>query len=220
MDLTGLIITTVAISVSGVMSPGPLTASAIMVGARGSEKGGLLIALGHTIFEFPYILIIAMLYSSVIVLLENSIVNFALTVAISAFIFFFSYLTIRDGISVLRLKREFKGGRGGYAYNPLLIGLLLTGLNPYFLLWWLSVGMPLIRMSMSMGLQVLLVMYAAHVWMDYFWLALMSLAGEGSVKILRSRGYGALLVALGIILILFGLDICLKTFLNFRLLPI
>ena len=220
MDLSGLIITTVAISVSGVMSPGPLTASAIMVGARGSGRGGLIIALGHTIFEFPYILVIAMLYSSVTVLLGNVIVNFALTVAISAFIFFFSYLTIRDGVSVLRLKREFKGGRGGYAYNPLLLGLLLTGLNPYFLLWWLSVGMPLIRMSMSMGLQVLLVMYAAHVWMDYFWLALMSLAGEGSVKILRSRGYGALLVALGIVLILFGLDICLKTFLNLRLLPL
>ncbi len=220
MDLIGLIITTIAVSVSGVMSPGPLTASAVMIGARGSGRGGLIIALGHTIFEFPYILVIAMLYSSITVLLSSVIVNFALTAAISAFIFFFSYLTIRDGISVLRLKTEFKGGRGDYAYNPLLIGLLLTGLNPYFLLWWLSVGMPLIRMSMSMGLQVLLIMYVAHVWMDYFWLALMSLAGEGSVRILRSRGYGALLVALGIILILFGLDICLKTFLNLRLLPI
>ena len=220
MDLTGLIITTVAVSVSGVMSPGPLTASAIMVGARGSGRGGLLIALGHTIFEFPYILVIAMLYSSITVLLSSVIVNFALTISVSAFIFFFSYLTIRDGISVLRLKMEFKGRRGSRAYNPLLIGILLTGLNPYFLLWWLSVGMPLIRMSISMGLQVLLIMYAAHVWMDYFWLALMSFAGEGSVKILRSRGYGALLVALGIVLILFGLDICLKTFLNLRLLPI
>jgi len=220
MDLTGLIITTVAISVSGVMSPGPLTASAIMVGARGSGRGGLLIALGHTIFEFPYILVIAMLYSSITVLLSSVIVNFALTISVSAFIFFFSYLTIRDGISVLRLKMEFKGRRGSRAYNPLLIGILLTGLNPYFLLWWLSVGMPLVRMSMSMGLQVLLIMYIAHVWMDYFWLALMSLAGEGGVKILRSRGYGALLIVLGIILILFGLDICLKTFLNFRLLPI
>ena len=161
-----------------------------------------------------------MLYSSVMVFLGSMLVNFALTIAISAFIFFFSYLTIRDGVNVLRLKTEFKGGRGGYAYNPLLMGILLTGLNPYFLLWWLSVGMPLIRMSMGMGLQVLLIMYVAHVWMDYFWLALMSLAGEGSVRILRSRGYGALLVALGIVLILFGLDICLKTFLNLRLLPI
>jgi len=70
-----------------------------------------------------------------------------------------------------------------------------------------------------MGFPLLLVMYGAHVWMDYFWLTLMGFAGESGVKILKSKGYGVLLIALGLILALFAMNISLKTFLNLSLLP-
>ena len=80
-------------------------------------------------------------------------------------------------------------------------------------------GLPLIRASASMGFSFLLLMYVAHVWMDYFWLTLMGLAGEGSVKILKSKGYGVLLIILGAVLILFAMNISLEIFLNLDFLP-
>lgn len=219
MDLVGLVVSTVAISVSGALSPGPLTASAVMIGTRRFAKGGLLIALGHMIFEFPYVLIIASLYSSIEFFLKDVNVSYALTFAVSAFILFFSYMVIKEGISIIRSEARRMKESKGYAFNPVLIGIALTGLNPYFLLWWLSVGLPLIQLSMSMGFPLLLLMYGAHVWMDYFWLTLMGFAGESGVKILKSKGYGILLIALGLILALFAMNISLKTFLNLSLLP-
>ena len=219
MDLMSLVVSTIAISVSGVLSPGPLTASAIAMGAKRRAKGGFLIAFGHMLFEFPYVIIIASLYSTIEFLLKNLIVSYALTFAISFFILFFSYMTVKEGVSIIRsesirIERDEK-----YMFNPILVGVALTGLNPYFLLWWLSVGLPLIRASADMGFSFLLLMYVAHIWMDYFWLSLMGLAGEGSVKILKSKGYGLLLVILGAVLILFAINISLETFFNFGFLP-
>lgn len=219
MDLVGLVVSTVVISVSGALSPGPLTASAVMIGTRRFAKGGFLIALGHMFFEFPYVLIIALLYSSIEFFLKDVNVSYGLTFAVSAFIFFFSYLIIREGISVIRSETRRIEESKGYAFNPILIGIVLTGLNPYFLLWWLSIGLPLIQLSMNMGFPFLLLMYGSHVWMDYFWLTLMGFAGESGVKILKSKGYGILLIALGLILALFAINISLKTFLNLSLLP-
>jgi len=219
MDLASLVVSTIIVSVSGALSPGPLTASAIVVGTRRFAKGGFLIAFGHMLFEFPYIIIIALLSAPIGLILENASVSYALTLVILLFIIFFSYLIIRDGISIIRsgvyeIKRSKRD-----TLNPVLIGIILTGLNPYFLLWWLSVGLPLIRLSISMGFLFLLLMYGSHIWMDYLWLTLMGFAGESGAKILKSKGYGILLILLGIILALFAVNISLKTFLNLNLLP-
>ena len=219
MDLASLVVSTIIVSVSGALSPGPLTASAIVVGTRRFAKGGFLIAFGHMLFEFPYIIIIALLSAPIELILENASVSYALTLVILLFIIFFSYLIIRDGISIIRsgvyeIKRSKRD-----TLNPVLIGIILTGLNPYFLLWWLSVGLPLIRLSISMGFLFLLLMYGSHIWMDYLWLTLMGFAGESGAKILKSKGYGILLILLGIILALFAVNISLKTFLNLNLLP-
>ena len=47
----------IAISLSGVIAPGPLTASAIAIGAR-NRYAGLALALGHGIIEFPLMVLI------------------------------------------------------------------------------------------------------------------------------------------------------------------
>jgi threonine/homoserine/homoserine lactone efflux protein len=219
MDVASLVVSTVVISVSGAMSPGPLTASAVAVGTKRFAKGGFLIAFGHMLFEFPYILVLASLSSNIGFFLQDVNVSYALTLIVISFIVFFSYMVIKEGVYVLgsgtfRMRRS-----RGYSFNPVLIGVFLTGLNPYFLLWWLSVGLPLIQISASMGLPILLLMYVSHVWMDYFWLTLMGFAGESGVKILKSRGYGVLLILLGLMLALFAVDMSLQTFLNFSLLP-
>jgi len=219
MDLVGLAVSTIVVSASGVLSPGPLTASAVAIGTKRFAKGGFLIAFGHMLFEFPYVMILASLYSSIGFFLKDINVGYALTIIILLFILFFSYLTIREGITVIKSGAERIEKSGSYAFNPILIGIALTGFNPYFLLWWLSIGLPLIRLSMKMGFPLLLLMYGSHVWMDYFWLTLMGFAGENGVKMLKTKGYGILLIALGLILALFAMNISLKTFLNLSILP-
>jgi len=219
MDATTLIVSTIFISVSGAFSPGPLTVSAISIGARKFAKGGFLVALGHTMFEVPYILAITLLTLTASSFLRIPVVSYVLASVMFSFVSFFSYVNIKDGIELLRGGEiQIRGGRI-FGLNPLCVGFLLTCANPYFLLWWLSIGLPLLRLSSSMGAVYLLLMYVAHAWLDFFWLTLMGFAGERSIKLLNSKGYGVLLIALGILLAVFAIDISLKVFFGTTLLP-
>jgi threonine/homoserine/homoserine lactone efflux protein len=55
--LIGFLVTTVAISLSGAMAPGPITAAIPAVGTR-SRHAGVLVALGHLAVELPLILLL------------------------------------------------------------------------------------------------------------------------------------------------------------------
>ncbi len=219
MDATTLIVSTIFISVSGAFSPGPLTVSAISIGARKFAKGGFLVALGHTMFEVPYILAITLLTLTAGSFLKIPVVSYVLASVMFGFVSFFSYVNIKDGVDLLRGGEiQIRGGRI-FGLNPVWVGFLLTSANPYFLLWWLSIGLPLLRLSSSMGAVYLLLMYVAHVWLDFLWLTLMGFAGERSTKLLNSKGYGVLLIALGLLLAVFAIDISLKVFFGTTLLP-
>ncbi|MBC7131069.1 LysE family transporter [Candidatus Bathyarchaeota archaeon] len=219
MDVVQFIMSTVIISVSGAFSPGPLTASAVAVGARKIANGGFLVALGHMLFELPYVLVIALLAIPVGAFIKNIYATYALTSFMFCFIIFFAYSNVKDGWMIIKTCRIRMPKNRMYMLNPILIGILLTALNPYFLLWWMSVGLPLVQVSVSMGFTYLLLMYMAHVWLDYLWLTIMGFAGEKSAEILKSKGYGLLLIGLGLLLAVFAADLSLRTFLNFSLLP-
>lgn len=55
--MIGFLVTTVAISLSGVMAPGPITAATLAAGTR-SRHAGVLVALGHLVIELPLVLLL------------------------------------------------------------------------------------------------------------------------------------------------------------------
>jgi threonine/homoserine/homoserine lactone efflux protein len=59
MDLLSFIAEVEAITVSGALSPGPLTVSAAGLGIKSGKRAGLLVSLGHMAFEFPLVLLIS-----------------------------------------------------------------------------------------------------------------------------------------------------------------
>ena len=48
----------IAISASGVMSPGPLFAANIVYGLKEGKIAGIKMAVGHTVIEFPLIVLL------------------------------------------------------------------------------------------------------------------------------------------------------------------
>jgi len=48
----------ITISVSGVMSPGPLFAANVAYGLKGGAKSGLKMAYGHTVIELPLVVLL------------------------------------------------------------------------------------------------------------------------------------------------------------------
>ena len=92
------------------------------------------------------------------------------------------------------------------------MGLALTGLNPYFIVWWLTVGATLIFIALEFaGLAGVVFMYVCHVWVDYAWLTLIATLAKRGAKILRFKWYRVLMAVFGAVLIYFGLTFLLDS---------
>lgn len=184
-----------AVSASGALSPGPLSAAAVVQGARGSWRSGVKMAAGHMTFELPFVVAIGLGVYELRWALDLPLVKDALGAVLGAFIAYFSIMTAADGVRSMRGALVIKGIGGRAATGPYITGLLLTAVNPFFLLWWLTVGLILVQSALGFGLVLgYSVMYASHVWMDYAWLSALSALGQQGRR-LGGRGYGALLIA-------------------------
>ncbi|KSW11637.1 hypothetical protein CF15_02070 [Pyrodictium occultum] len=213
----GLVLRTLALTPSGALSPGPLSASAVAVGALLGPLGGVLVALGHMLFELPYVALLvkwAERFEGVLRRLEKP-----LDVAVAAFIAYFAYGLFQSAAAALHGAGMEGAGVavGGGALGAIATGLALTGLNPYFLAWWVTVALPLVRGAAAHGAKGFAAMYLGHVWMDYAWLALLAAAGAG---LSRMTGlYAALLAGLGVLLLAFAADMLARSLAGRRLLP-
>ena len=215
--LPTILLATVLLTVSGAFAPGPLSFSAIIVGGRSGTLGGIFIALGHMLFELPYVLALLWFEENVVGAVKAA--KQAMVVTAAAFIFYFAYLTAKtstpesiDSIAEGKLGKLLRT-------HPILVGLALTAFNPYFLLWWVSVGYPIIT-AMATNLPLIPLIYATHVSLDYLWLGLLAFLGGSSARLLSSKTYSYFVKALALILTLFGVDLLTRTFLGIPLLPL
>ena len=91
-----------------------------------------------------------------------------------------------------------------------MIGLAFTGLNPYFILWWLTVGAKLILIALEFAaLLGVIFMFICHVWMDYAWLTGIAYFSKKGTNVMGLKWYKALMIIFGVILIYFGLTFIL-----------
>ncbi len=203
---TRLALNTILISPSGALSPGPLSAIAVTAGLSMGWLGGVMVALGHTIVELPYVALLYLSLEKMRGYIEKARKPMNLLVTL-----FLAYFAIQLFLTALN-PSDSTGNVAGVdgALGALIGGALLTGLNAYFLMWWITVGYPLVSEATEMGRRGLTVMYASHVWMDYAWLGLLAAAG-GIAGLMGVKAYQGLLAILGLILAFFAVKILIDT---------
>jgi len=86
------------------------------------------------------------------------------------------------------------------------MGLAFTGLNPFFIIWWLTAGAQLVIISLEFAsLAGVLLMYVCHVWIDYVWLTATAHLAKRGMKVVGIKWYRVLMAFFGAVLIYFGL---------------
>lgn len=195
-QLLGFATVVIIISASGVMSPGPLFAANIFYGLKGGAKAGLKIAYGHTIVELPLVILLGIGVFSLETFPEFK-TFIAIIGAIGLFVF-----------AIFQLKHVFKNKleiTNAPKHGPFLTGIILSALNPFFIIWWLTIGFKLISDSLIIwSFWGILIMFLLHIWMDYLWLISTAIVSSRISKILSNRSFKFLVVGLSIILIYFG----------------
>jgi threonine/homoserine/homoserine lactone efflux protein len=203
MDLLNFAATVIILSASGALAPGPLFVVTITHGAKSGAKSGIMFSIAHSIVEFTIVMLLALGLLSVA---NEPAVRLAVGVAGGAALIVFGTMQIRSSLHENdETKTEKRTTR-----NLFLIGVALTGLNPYFIIWWLTIGANLILLALEFaGLGGVIFMYICHVWIDYAWLILVAGFAKKSTKILRLKWYRLMMAVFGAVLIYFGLSFLL-----------
>ena len=216
MDMLEFAGEVILVSLSGVLSPGPLFFANLIYGSKEGFRSGIKIAFGHTIVELPLIIILAVSMSQIPYTGFTSggnlkIIGIVGGISIAAF----SILQIRDIVKrknvAITLKNNNKKEIQKVNYNdrnrPIILGIMFTALNPFFLAWWLTVGLKLILDSVSSFgvLSGTLSLFSFHIWMDYAWLTLISYLIFKGISILKSKYYKMLLLILSIMFGFYGI---------------
>ncbi len=187
---------------SGALSPGPLSISAIIAGASLGYAGGLIVAMGHLAVEAPYVWALLSFYSRLEEKLERYRVF--LDASVVALLAYFSYLLLRDGANLALGRRLTLASGDGLitAWEALAAGIILTGGNVYFLMWWVSVGKPVIDEMKRLDRKGRVIVYLFHYSFDLAWLAALAYTGGYLVEA-GSRILGYIFIGLGVVLLYF-----------------
>ena len=191
------------ISLSGALSPGPLTTMAITEGTRRGRWSGWWLSLGHGLVEGSLVLAVAYGLGT---WLKHPLVGAVIGIGGGAFLAWMGW-----GLVSGAWRRQLTLAAAATAPAPPVtrLGLVPAGValsvgNPYWSLWWVSVGAGFILASQQWGLLGVAVVFGIHWLSDLFWLTGLSfLAGSG--RRLMSEGvYRGVLLVCGALLIVFS----------------
>ncbi|MBN1376267.1 MAG: LysE family transporter [Dehalococcoidia bacterium] len=158
------LLSAVGISLSGVMLPGPLTAATIARGYN-DKHAGALIGLGHGVIELP---IIALVYFGFAAYLTIPLVKQITGIA-------GGLLLIVMGLLVFFTFKKPVKESAPTTYGSLVTGIVMTGGNPYFFLWWATIGLALITGSVTFGIYGIVLFTIVHWSCDIAWSEIVSM---------------------------------------------
>jgi threonine/homoserine/homoserine lactone efflux protein len=197
----------ILVSTSGVLSPGPFFFTNALYRSKYGSFVGLKIASGHAIVEFPLIIALSYgLYSFSYNLHVSDIIFKFIGLTGGIFLILFSMLQI---ISILKDKSTNSQAITNPKFNiknPILVGFIFTILNPFFLVWWLTIGSKLISDSViNFGIVGgISIIFLSHIWMDYFWLWFTSFMINKGKSIIKGKLYRIFVFTISITLGIYG----------------
>lgn len=177
MSLLFFLFEVIVISLSGVMMPGPVTAAAIAMGTR-NRFAGALMAVGHGIVEFPLMLLIM---GGLAAVMQRE--GFRVGVGMAG-----GVMLLAMGASMLRKPSAGDGPAARHGKRGLVLtGILLSLGNPYFLLWWATVGLALATQAVRLGVLAFGLFAVIHWLCDLIWMEVLSLAAFKGSQLLGGR---------------------------------
>ncbi|HUU76381.1 MAG TPA: LysE family transporter [Methanoregulaceae archaeon] len=185
------------IGLTGALAPGPTLIATINASLKGGWTVGPRVTLGHAVVEMFMVVLIVMGLSVAIGEYSEIIAGIG-GIALAAF----GILTLQESRHAsieISDNTTVGGGRG-----PFFAGVLTSISNPYFWLWWFTVGSALLLGAITGGILSATFFILGHWAADLGWLTLVSASIHKGRFFLGERQYRVILGLCGIFLIFFG----------------
>jgi threonine/homoserine/homoserine lactone efflux protein len=186
------------IALSGALMPGPLLSATISESTRRGAVTGPLLILGHGILEIA--LLVAILFG-LAPFLERDIVFVVIDFFGGGFLIYMGVGMLR---SVPHLSLSFDADSEGDGKPLVLHGALLSLANPYWIVWWATIGLGYVLISRQSGLPGIILFFSGHILADLLWYTGVSTVIAKGKRFIGDKIYRGLIIGCGVMIIGFA----------------
>jgi threonine/homoserine/homoserine lactone efflux protein len=193
-DIIQMFILGLVIGLTGALAPGPTLVATINTSLSGGWTSGPKIMIGHMIAETVIFFLIVLGLATLALPYMTAV---ALIGGISLILF--------GMLTLIGMRQATLQNTGAPAVgNPYLAGLVTSAANPYFWIWWLTIGSAMVIAGLQGGLVLAGVFMAGHWCADLGWYTIVSTGISRGRAVLSDMTYRWVIGACGIFLVLFG----------------
>jgi threonine/homoserine/homoserine lactone efflux protein len=197
--LAGVFATSFVIALSGAMMPGPLFAATITASAKRGIIAGPALILGHAILELA---MVAAILFGLAPLLTRDMVFACIALFGAAVLLWMSFSMIK---SLPKTNVDWEAHDSSNAENLVFQGIVMSMSNPYWTIWWATIGLGYILYCRTLGLPGLAVFFAGHIMGDLSWYSLVSVIVAKGRHLLTIKVYRGLIGGCAVFISCFAL---------------
>lgn len=195
-EITGIFILGFIIGLTGALAPGPTLVATINSSLKKGWTSGPLVTLGHALTE---VLMVVLVLTGLSMIITDY--SFLIIIIGGVALVLFGLITILES----RHASIDIGGKKGAGDNPVFAGIITSLSNPYFWIWWFTVGSAILISALEGGWPLVIAFVIGHWFADLGWLTMVSVGVHRGRFFLHDRGYRYMLGACGLFLIFFGI---------------
>ena len=189
------------IGLTGALAPGPTLVATVNSSLKSGWTAGPKVALGHALVELFIFLLIVLGLAEAAQQYSHFIAELGGLALIA-----FGLLTVKGS-----KKASLTASASNTAQNPYLAGVLTSAANPYFWIWWLSIGSAMVIDGLRGGIILASLFMIGHWGADFGWYTLVSASLDKGRSVLSEVNYQRILALCGCFLIAFGVYYLTKT---------
>jgi threonine/homoserine/homoserine lactone efflux protein len=188
------------IALSGALMPGPLFTMTIAETARRGFWAGPLLMTGHSLLELA--LVVAIILGLGTFLKQSTVMAVIALLGGTTLVWLGADMIYHAG--KLSLRTDAVPQNRVLTGHPVIMGALASLANPYWIIWWATIGLGYLVSSMKFGMLGVTIFFLGHISGDYAWYCLVAYAVSHGKRVLRDQSYRWTIRVCGVLLLGFG----------------
>jgi threonine/homoserine/homoserine lactone efflux protein len=205
--ITEIFFGSLVVAFSGALVPGPMFTLVVTSVAQKGFWTSFFIVVGHSILE---LLIVILFFLGILKYLDNPVVVKVISIFGGTFLLYMAssiiYSVVKKRVKLDLDRTKIKSSLG--TRNTFTIvgkGILISLANPYWYIWWLTIGAAFMVRSVTMNFGGVSAFYVGHILADFIWFLFVGFVVSTGRRFLNQKVYIGILLACSAFLVYLGI---------------